>query len=343
MTLIINIIITSFGALASIVTIFCVFFQVKNPIKISRRDVGFIFLWLTLMILGIINLCNSNNITEGTKKEISDTVNEQNHKAQKADIKKENDNFYEEKLFIEQNFDLIQELKAEYSDENINEIKSNTANIMFNERACNMFPSLKNTEMNYKHEGIGIIPTKVIILDFITDEIIYVYNPQEYVITHSPGDKNVFYCVVFHDNYELYVTPPMRVVGGENNYLNQYYLSAKNDEYTPLFQICLYIQDLKLDDSINFDDYNVLVECSDFASGRVCSKWRADISESGILSLNEYSYFSLNTNYEIIISLYRKTDDDGDGELIGKSTCNGSNENSNLVNIFFIIEDENEE
>ena len=89
------------------------------------------------------------------------------------------------------------------------------------------------------------------------------------------------------------------------------------------------------------DDYIVKMEYKDIASGNCSRKYYTEISESGILEYNNCSYFSLNENYVMNFYLYHKIDDDN-SELVAQEKFNGDITNSNLVDIYFTLEDESD-
>lgn len=342
----INIIITASGLIGLVITILSLFFDVK-PFKraICKKDMVLIIIWLSLAILGIVNLYymrKENDDAIENQSEID--IHESSSSIEEGDSESESstETLSEDELLIEQNFDLIQQLKAEYSDEDTKILESDTVFLSFSERAGYVFRDLKENAMSCNLSGIKVTPSKVIILDYFNDEIIYSFTPkQEGDIEYLPGDQNKFYCVVFHDEYEIYVTPPVSVVGGEKKYGFHSWLNTKDEEYTPLFQIRTYIRDSKLDNSYSIisNDYIIKVQYNSKDSGNKSYAHEMEISEYGILSYSGFTYFSLNTNYEMYISLYRKTDDDP--ELIEQQIFDGTISNSNLINLYFDLEDEN--
>ncbi len=350
----IDILITTSGFLGLLIAILSLFFDVK-PAKrnISKRDLGFIILWSALTILGIVNLYyvrSDNNVNDSQESndtqntntlETSSSTEEESGAPESSTDNVETTDLSEDELLIRQNFDLIKQLKAEYTDEDMKTIESDALCLYFYESAGYLYRNLKSNEISYELSGIAVTPIKVIVLDYFSDEIIYTFTPkQKGSIEYSPGDKNMFYCVVFHDDYEICVTPPISVVGGERRYYTYCYLKKINSEYTSLFQICAYMSDFKLDNvySTVTDDYIVKIELSDKDSGINSTIYQMQISESGLLSLNRNTYFGLNTDYRMDISLYRKTDDED--EFVAQTTFDGTITNTNLVDIYFTINNE---
>lgn len=343
-----SIIITASSLLGLVITIISLFFDLKNSKrKIHKKDMLFMIIWFGLAILGFVNLYYKHNensiVSEGLNNSIQTTNVQENNSEQEAETDEKTNNFSEEKLLIQQNFDLIQQLKSEYTNKDTLIIEDDTVNIFFSERAGYLFHNLKKTEKTYELDGIVATPLKAIILDYYSDEIIYSYNlDQEGNIEYSPGDKNKFYCVFLHTDYEISVTPPISAVGGEYGYGIPCYINTRDDKYTSLFQIRIYIQGLN-SDNINsniFDDYIIKIQCNDMVSGNNGEMYEMEISEFGILSYNENTYFSLNTDYEMSIFLYRKNDNNS--ELVAQKTFDGSVTNSNQIDIFFILDNKND-
>ena len=182
--------------------------------------------------------------------------------------------------------------------------------------------------------------TKVIILDYYSDEVIYTFSPENsHKISYSPGEKNIFYCVVFHNNYDIYVSEPIQVVGGECQNIINISLEEKHNEYTPLFQVRLYAQDNKSDTSYSVvsDGYGVQYHCENKYTNNPTVTSQIWTSNSGMLSIGQYSYFCLNTNYMIDTSLFAPSDDIS---RFNHQTFDGSITDSNIVELYFSIDSE---
>lgn len=344
----ISIITTASSLLGLVISIISLFFDLKtSKRKIHKKDTIFIIIWCGLAILGFVNLYYKHNendiVSEEPNNSIQTTNVQEDNSGQEVEIDEKINNFSEEKLLVQQNFDLIQQLKSEYTNKDTLIIEHDTVNIFFSERAGYIFQNLRKTEKTYELDGIVATPLKAIILDYYSDEIIYSYNlDQEGNIEYSPGDKNKFYCVFLHTDYEISVTPPISAVGGEYGYAIPYYINTRDDEYTSLFQIRIYIQGLNSDNTNSniFDDYIIKIQCNDMVSGNNGEMYEMEISELGILSYQGNTYFSLNTDYEMSIFLYRKIDNSS--ELVAQETFEGSVTNTNQKDIIFILDNEND-
>ena len=340
----ISVLITAIGFLGSLISIFLCFFQVKDPINILKKDMGFIIIWLSLMSIGIVNLYNSIDTSEPniSVNEIDDQeasiVAEQN-----KDVPQPNDeeaNLSEVESLIKQNWDLIQQLKEQYSDEDTKIIENNSVKFWVYEKAGYIYSDLKKTGKYEILEGEIVSPYKVVILDYSSDDIIYEFSPEDSnFIKYSPGNQDKFYCIIFHENYDVYVTPPIQVVGGETDLSNDIFLSKKDDKYTPLFQLCANKKDSSDEYYVNCStDYRVLFYCQKINSNKSKTYNHAKVLDSGILSCYGYEYFSLNTNYVMELSLYHESNPDLE---LSNTTFNGFIKNSNLVDINFSIDSEN--
>lgn len=146
---------------------------------------------------------------------------------------------------------------------------------------------------------------------------------------------------MFHENYNIYVTPPIQVVSGGNNDSFLLQLEEKGSEYTPLCQFRIHVQDPSADTpySIASPEDMIHFHCEAVMSDEtiVCGGYGSSVNELGILSWSNKTYFSLNTKYTMDIFLYR-------GRL--KSTHNKISsfpENSNIMDLYFEYLNENVE
>ncbi|MBD5444628.1 MAG: hypothetical protein HDR29_03660 [Lachnospiraceae bacterium] len=284
---------------------------------------------------------NDNTIEDGNSIQeetfVSDSQKDNSQEVTDGDII-----FSEEELFIERNFDLIQELKTKYLYEDTEIIKNDSVEFYIYESAGYIFQDLIKTEECNKLllMGDGVPYTKVIILDYYSDEVIYTFSPENsHKISYSPGDQNIFYCVVFHNNYDIYVSSPIQVVGGKYQNIINIGLEGKHSEYTPLFQIRLYAQNNKSDAtySIVSDGYGVQYHCENKYTNNPTVTTQIWTSNSGMLSIGQYSYFCLNTNYLMDISLFAPSDDIS---RFNHQTFDGSITDSNIVELYFSIDSE---
>lgn len=191
--------------------------------------------------------------------------------------------------------------------------------------------------------GAYVSSAKVIILDYFSDNKIYEYDSKGDITRYVPANHDKFYCVVVHNDYDLYVTPPIQVIGGERYNDVDIYLDKKGISYTPLSQIRLCVQNSKSDESHSStpSDYIVRFNCTSINNGGGYLTYVIDkIPNSGILSCGKCSYFSLNTDYKLDISLYHQADDTSQ---LAHQTYDGSFRDSNSVaEIIFELDNEND-
>lgn len=264
----------------------------------------------------------------------------------------DNEEAYNEKTnlssqeIVKQSFDLIQQLKSEYSIADTVTVMYDKVIFQINEKAGYIYQNLTKKGKFIVLSGDSLPSSKMIILDYSNDDIIYDFSSQQDgEVIFSPGNDNKFYCVVFHDNYDIYVSPPIQVVGGEYCERIEICLEREDFEYTPLFQFRLYVQDLGTDEEYSIasgaDDheywgnFEIVNKYSNESSS--ARSWK--MSDTGMIEWNGYAFFSLNTNYVMDISLSRNND------FSCKSThytFDGSIEGSNLIDIYLEFSDEND-
>ena len=279
------------------------------------------------------NAVEDNNIQEETYP----TDSQKNNVPQCDD---EDSSLSEEEFLIQQNLDLIQQLKAEYFDEDTVIFENKCVNLCFYEIGGYLYSNSMKSENYDILKGNGVVPTKVFIIDYFSDEIIYEFSPKQLnSIWYFPGNPNSFYCVAFHENYDIYVSPPIQVIGGDSYGKLDVYFNKEDYEYTPLFQLSAYLYDTKSDMTplICSSDYEVLLYIRDRYSNATHEGFSTQVLELGILSFNNYSYFSLNIDYIMDLYLYHKSNKD---LKLANNTFDGSVTNSNLVKIYFSINNE---
>lgn len=345
---IIAILLTALGAVGLPIAILPIFIEVKPDQKkhVSVKEMIHILMWLALMVLGIVNLYvvfnagNGNNDGRGDniRMEGNQESDEQDGEdAAKQDEGGENADLSQEEVLIKQNSDLVQQLKAEYSDMDTKVIESESGSVWFNiyERAGYIFEDLKKTGEGYELCGEQISSAKVVILDYASDEIIFTLTSSEgSAVRYSPGNQNTFYCVVFHDDYNVYVTRPFQVVNGSNYGTISISLEKKDSQYTPLFQLRLQMRDSGTDGKyINVpSDYDACFSCKKkVKDDKIGMSYIGGTSESGILSWGDETYFSLNTDYVIDVYLRRVSDNIESTNQV----FDGSITNSNQIDLYF--------
>lgn len=242
-------------------------------------------------------------------------------------------------LLVKQKLDLIRQLKDQYSDSDCELVYNDYVELLFYEKAGCIYQDLAKEGESYELAGRHMSVNKVVIVDYFSDEIICTYTPESNSVKHSPNSQKEFYCVIIDYEHNIYVTHPISVVGGEWYCDVKIIIDKKGTEYTPLFQVHPYIHDAKSNNLYPVDPsaYMIRVEClvSGVDLGIV---YDADITDSGILSKGKkYTYFSLNTNYELYFYLNRILDDNT--EYLTKQVFDDSITDSNFVEIVFDIED----
>ncbi len=359
---IIAILLTAIGALGLPITIFLIFFEVKpsQKKKLSVREMTFILMWLMLLVLGLVNLhfvvdINSNNSSEqdnNIQSESSQESSEQDNNIQSESSQESSEQDSDgavkddekahlslEELLIRQNLDLIQQLKDEYSEADTRVIKSESGSVVFyiNERAGRVYHDLMNTEEYDILVGRRILSAKMVIMDYSSDEIICTLTSSDN-IRYSPGNQNKFYCVVFHDDYDIYVTCPIQVVSGEESGKFFMNLEKKDCQYTPLFQLRLYMTSPDEDKSycIASSYKDAIFTCRSLRDSKTGSTYYGITTESGILSWGTQTYFSLSTDY--IMDIYLSPESNHEIKST-HCTFDGSVTNSNQIDLYFDFND----
>lgn len=347
---IIAVLLTAIGAMGLPITIFLIFFEVKpsQKKKISQREMIFILMWSLLLVLGIVNLYfvlginsdNSGKQDDSSQNESSQEFIEQDSSdAVKDDESDENANLSSEELLIKQNFDLIQQLRDEYSETDIEVIESESGSVEFYiyERAGRIYQDLTNVEEYNILRGKNILSAKVVIIDYSSDEIICTLTSSDN-IRYSPGNQNKFYCVVFHDDYDIYVTCPMQVVSGERQGVLTIDLEKKDCQYTPLFQLRLYMTSTGEDKPycIASSYKDAKFTCRSLRDSKTGSTYYGSTTESGMLSWGSRTYFSLSTDYVVEVFLSPEANHEIESN---HRTFDGAVTNSNQIDLYFDFND----
>lgn len=313
MSMWISVLVTASGFIGLAVTILSIFLEIKpaQKIHISAVEMFFVIVCLALLILGSVNLY----YVLGSR---NDEQEKQNSSIQEWDDPGEDDvqtvedldeDLSSEELFVRQNLDLIQQLKSEYSetDMRVVESESNSVQFFIQERAGYVFQNLMKTGEYDILGGDDVSAAKMIVLDYNSDEIICTLTSDENgLVRYSPGNQNTFYCIVSHEDYDIYVTPPLQVISGE--YLGSFsiYLEEKGSEYMPLCQFRLFVKDSdkNVKPSAATSKYDVLIHFEKiFANDSSRSGgFRKALDDTGILSCRG-TYFSISTKYVMDISL----------------------------------------
>lgn len=339
--MLLGVLVTAAGFIGLFITIVSLYYEIipSKKKKITKQNMTLIIIWLALFFLGFTNLYYIRNENQGS---ISSGSTDNHGEDDSNTMTDKEDPFLQEKLFIEENYDYIQQIKSSYSEADTKIIEDDTVDFRIVEKAGYIYQDLMKTGKPEILAGSFVNSAQIIILDYLSDDIIYTYTSQNGIIHHLPGNQNKFYCVVMHEDYDICVTQPIQVIEKEHEkYYNgiDIYLDKKNSNYTPLSRICLYMRDLKSNDespSVITDDYIIRFTCINTNSKSNSSSFQINTLNSGILSYSEKSFFCLNTNYIMQISLYHKSDDN---HVLAQQTFDGSIIDSNLTEIIFEVDD----
>lgn len=347
MTMWISVLVTASGFIGLAVTILSIFFEIKPAQKkhISTVEMCLAIGCLTLLILGSVNLYYVWDSGD-------DEQEKQNSSIQEGDdlgadevqtVEGLDEDLSPEELLVRQNLDLIQQLKTEYSEDDMEVVESESNSVQFyiQERAGYVFRDLRKAGEFEILGGDNIFAAKVIILDYSSDEIICTLTSDEDgLVRHSPGNQNTFYGVIFHDDYDIYVTPPLQVVSGEYSGGFSVYLEGKESEYTPLCQLRLCIEpNVGMQPSVTSSEYSAEFHFEKILADRAIaiSSYGAGVEEAGILSWRGNTYFSINTKYVMDVSL---SYGDGFDYFSAHQKVDGLVRNSNLIDLYFEFETE---
>ena len=141
--MIISVLITASGFFGLILTILTIFFEIeKSPKKnITRKTMIIIITCFGIIILGFVNLyyiINNNDVSENQER----IETQKNFETFSNNIN-DNINLSEDELFIKNNYNLIQQLKEEYSDKDTEIIKNYSVELCFFEKAGLLYYDLE--------------------------------------------------------------------------------------------------------------------------------------------------------------------------------------------------------
>lgn len=350
----ISILLTTLSAMAFPLAILPFFAEVKPVEKkqLSSREMKLAIALLGLYILGFLNLYAIWNIgnkpsgepdggnpivdSQGSDGEDSQDGSEQEAGGTGHSISPEED-LSPEELLVKQNWDEIQRLKAQYSETDTEVFENEDESLIFYiyEKAVLVFQDPAKAEVCDILSGKEVSNVKLVILDYSTDQILRTfYSGSDSYCRYSPGNEKIFYAVLFHDDYHIYVTRPFKVTRGNTPYGTAIYLEKKGAQYTPMFQLRLHVKDLHTD-----EDYSVVSSRNNAAisvvknDGIEYDRRYGGTTESGILTWMEGTYFSLNTDYKLDLYL-QQTSEAGSIDSTHQ-TFDGSVTNSNQIDLFF--------
>lgn len=234
--------------------------------------------------------------------------------------------------------EFILQQKAKYTESHIINIENTFVNFLVWEKAAEISYILEETDrMISESVGGRFVPSAtIIIIDYETDEVIYtLITDEDGDATYHPVDLRMFYCVAVTFDYQMFVSPPVRLIDtghSEPNFI-ELFLDKPYSLYTQDFQIQVSARDRSktiLNHSLwanqmadvkcvayGYEDYE------DFKS----STYGFDTNSSGIISIGENPcYFSLNTQYVFYVSLERW---DTSYEMI-----DGSLKNTDIIEVY---------
>lgn len=346
----ISILLTTVSVMAFPLAILPIFAEVK-PIEkkqLSSREMKLAIALLGLYILGFVNLYaiwNIGNKNPGEPDGGDPIVDSQGPAGQDGEDAPQQDNDDEnadlspEELLVKQNWDEIQQLKAEYSQGDTEVLGSDSGSVEFNlyEKAGYVFENLMETGDRDILLGEEISFAKLVIMDYSSDTVICTLNSGEIgFVRYSPGNQKKFYIVVLHDDYNIHVTPPFQVVSEGQRRWTNIFLEKKDSQYTSLFQLRLYMESPNLLErySIVPPGYDIIFYTKNiYDNQNGGTPYQSSTSESGILYWDNKSYFCLNTDYIMDISLQFLS-----GTFQVESThrtFDGSVTNSNQIDLYF--------
>lgn len=256
----------------------------------------------------------------------------------------ENKDLSPEELLIKQNWDVIQQLKAEYSeaDTKVIESESGSVELYIYETGGYVYQDLTKRERIDTLLGTYVPFADVIIMDYASDTVICpLTSGENEAVRYSPGNQKKFYCVVFCDDYDIRVTYPYQVVGGEGHGWDYIFLEKSGGQYTSLSQLRLYARSLDSGEgySIVPSDYNVNFTLRNIANDQSGgTSYNSFVTEAGILGWGRGSYFSLNTDY--VVDLYIECVSGEDRIKSNHRTFDGLVTNSNQVDLYFDFDQE---
>lgn len=356
----IGILTTTAGAMALPLSVFLAFFVVKPEQRpqLSRRAMAAAIFFLALFVLGCVNLymvCNIGNEDRGQPVREDQTEDSQEPDGQGGQdgskqeaggighsISPEED-LSPEELLVEQNWDEIQRQKAAYSEADTEKLGSEGGDVSLYvcEKAGCIFQDQMKTGDCRALAGAAVSSAKVLIMDYSTDTMICTLSSEKYgSVRYSPGNQKKFYAIVFHDNYDICVTCPFQVVNEDRNNWADIFLEKKDCQYTPLFQLRLYMPNLDAGGEYSTvpAGYDTRFRPKNIYEDRFGSSYPGSASESGILRWDNRSYFSLSTDYVVEVWLLRES---GTDWIESKhETFDGSVTNSNQIDLFFEFDQE---
>lgn len=246
---------------------------------------------------------------------------------------------------VRQNYNDILEKKAEYTEADIKTIDNTYVNLDVCEKVGEIFSDLERKSEAWSLAGQPISSATVIFLDYETNNIIYTLTPNEKGnINYYPGNHKKFYYVVYSPGYKLYVSKPTQIEWqGSLRESVRVDLEKEDSVFSPLFQICIKVMDSSQSKSkfsifsnswisIHFIERNTTHDSFEGIT------YSYQTNYSGLVSIYDKCYFSINTNYVLDISLEMK--DTLSDKLLSfyespYTTIDSLITNTNLKEVFF--------
>ncbi len=332
-----------------------IFFEIKPLQKkqLSAREMMLVLGFLFLLILGIVNLYTVYQVGREQREEPSGgNPAEDSQEPGGPDGGEGQDGGSDggggedaelspEELLVREHWEEIRQGKEAYTKEDTEVFESESGSVTFwlYENAGYVYQDLMKSGGFDRMEGAAVPSAKIVILDYLSDQVVYALSSgQNADARYSPGNQNVFYAVIFHDDYDVYVTHPLQVVDGDRYCDVGICLEKKGSRYTSLCQLRLHARDDSGPDgryySIVPSDYAGMFSFNKVYDRQTVGYYhRGSPSESGILTWRQGTYFSLNTGYTMDIYLWRGSG--SDSEESSHETFDGSVTSSNQVDLYF--------
>lgn len=340
------------GAAASMMAlplaILPIFFTVKPVQKkqLTSREALLALTALALLLFGVANLQAAWNLSQerlrepgggdavvGSQGPGSQDGPEQEAGGTRHTISPDED-LSPEELLVKQNWDEIRRLKARYSkaDTETFSNESDLLRISICETAGYVFQDLAETENRHALRGRYIPNVTVVIMDYSTDQILCTLtSDEEFGVLYSPGNEKEFYAAAFHDDYDIYVTHPFKVTHGNGGACSSICLEKKGSQYTPLSRLQLHM--LNADQRYTLVPPHYQVRFFMAKNGSSFDRCYGSTTESGVLTYEQGTYFSLNTGYTM--ELYLEQPSEPVWIESTRETFSGSDANSNLTHLYF--------
>ncbi len=242
---------------------------------------------------------------------------------------------------ITQNLDAILQSKSEYVDSDTQLIESDKVWVTVSEKAGYMYYDPQNSDNYLTLRGKSLDAITVYFLDYETNNVICtLLSGKDGFVEYYPGNTRRFFCVVIPSEYELFVSNPIQVLGGEQLQAVDIVLDRADSRYSHLFQVRIKTYDSSQAtqeictapiSAVSFQCVDRYSDHSSFSGIRYLGR----TSGSGILESGSKCFFSLNTRYVLDISLNGIDILSGEEMSLPYETVDDSIKDTNLIDIFF--------